>query len=83
MRGKDEDRPCNGTSTSAAKWAPDFGRFVEEELTAFLDTVRAAREKSSFKAVAGSDGSEDVHALLPLAESAWAAEEDSAEESDA
>jgi len=68
VRSEDEDRPCNGTSTSAAKWAPDFERSVEEALTAVLDTVRTAREKSGFKAVAGSDGSEDVHALLPLAE---------------
>ena len=62
---------------------PDFGRSVVEELTAVLDTVRTACEKSGFKAVAGSDGSEDVHALLPLAESAWAADWDTPEEDDA
>jgi hypothetical protein len=48
---------------------------VQREVLAFLRHVRAR--------VAGSDGSEDVHALLPLAESAGAADWDTPEEDEA
>ena len=48
---------------------------VQREVLAFLRRLRARG--------AGSDGSEDVHALLPLAESAWAADWDTPEEDEA
>ena len=48
---------------------------VQREVLAFLRHLRARG--------AGNDGSEDVHALLPLAESAWAADWDTAEEDEA
>lgn len=48
---------------------------VQREVLAFLRHLRARG--------AGSDGSEDVHALLPLAESAWAVDWDTPEEDEA
>ncbi len=48
---------------------------VQREVLAFLRYLRARG--------AGSDGSEDVHALLPLAESAWAVDWDTPEEDEA
>ncbi|MFM8733939.1 MAG: hypothetical protein ACKOC8_01895 [Pirellulales bacterium] len=48
---------------------------VQREVLAFLRHLRARG--------AGNDGSEDAHALLPLAESAWAADWDTAEEDEA
>ena len=48
---------------------------VQREVLAFLRHLRARG--------AGNDGSEDVHALLPPAESAWAADWDTAEEDEA
>ena len=48
---------------------------VQREVLAFLRHLRARG--------VGSDGSEDVHALLPLAESAWAADWDTPEEDEA
>ena len=48
---------------------------VQREVLAFLRRLRARG--------AGKDGNEDVHALLPLAESAWAADWDTPEENDA
>jgi len=48
---------------------------VQREVLAFLRRLRARG--------AGSDGSEDVHALLPLAESAWAVDWDTPEEDEA
>ena len=64
--------PITKSLTEELEHAPES---VQREVLAFLQHLRARG--------AGNDGSEDVHALLPLAESAWAAEEDSAEESDA
>ena len=48
---------------------------VQREVLAFLRHLRARG--------AGNDGSEEVHALLPLAESAWAADWDTPEEDEA
>ena len=48
---------------------------VQREVLAFLRHLRARG--------AGNDGSEDVHALLPLAESAWAVDWDTPEEDEA
>jgi hypothetical protein len=48
---------------------------VQREVLAFLRHLRARG--------AGSDGSEDVQALLPLAESAWAVDWDTPEEDEA
>jgi hypothetical protein len=48
---------------------------VQREVLAFLRHLRARG--------AGNDGSEDVHALLPLAKSAWAADWDTPEEDEA
>ena len=48
---------------------------VQREVLAFLRHLRARG--------VGSAGSEDVHALLPLAESAWAADWDTPEEDEA
>jgi len=48
---------------------------VQREVLAFLRYLRARG--------GGGDGSEDVHALLPLAESAWAADWDTPEEDEA
>jgi len=48
---------------------------VQREVLACLRHLRARG--------AGNDGSEDVHALLPLAESAWAVDWDTPEEDDA
>ena len=48
---------------------------VQREVLAFLRHLRARG--------AGNDGSEDAHALLPLAESAWAADWETAEEDQA
>ena len=48
---------------------------VQREELAFLRHLRARG--------AGNDGSEDVHALLPLAESAWAVDWDTPEEDEA
>ena len=48
---------------------------VQREVLAFLRHLRARG--------VGSDGSEDVHALLPLAESAWAVDWDTPEEDEA
>ena len=48
---------------------------VQREVLAFLRHLRARN--------AGNDGSEDVHALLPLSESAWAVDWDTPEEDEA
>jgi hypothetical protein len=48
---------------------------VQREVLSFLRSLRARN--------AGNDGSEDVHALLPLAESAWAVDWDTPEEDEA
>jgi hypothetical protein len=48
---------------------------VQREVLAFLRHVRAR--------VASADGSEDLHALLPLAESAWVSDWDTPEEDEA
>jgi hypothetical protein len=48
---------------------------VQREVLAFLRHLRVRG--------AGNDGSEDVHALLPLAESAWAVDWDTPEEDEA
>ena len=48
---------------------------VQRGVLAFLRHLRARG--------VGSDGSEGVHALLPLAESAWAADWDTPEEDEA
>jgi hypothetical protein len=48
---------------------------VQREVLAFLRHLRARP--------AGGDGNEDLHALLPLAESAWAADWDTPEEDEA
>jgi len=48
---------------------------VQREVLAFLRHMRTR--------LAGADGSEDVHALLPLAESAWASDWDTPEEDEA
>ena len=48
---------------------------VQREVLAFLRHLRARG--------AGSDGSEEVQALLPLAESAWAVDWDTPEEDEA
>ena len=48
---------------------------VQRKVLTFLRHLRASG--------VGNDGSEDVQALLPLAESAWAADWDTAEEDEA
>jgi uncharacterized protein (DUF2267 family) len=52
-----------------------FSESVQREVLTFLRHLRAR--------CAGSDGSEDAHALPPLTESAWAANWDTPEEDDA
>jgi hypothetical protein len=64
--------PITTSLVEELKHAPES---VQREVLAFPRHLRARG--------AGSDGSEDVHALLPLAESAWAADWDTPEEDDA
>ena len=64
--------PITKSLIEELKHAPES---VQREVLAFLRHLRARG--------AGNDGSEDVHALLPLAESAWAVDWDTPEEDDA
>ena len=64
--------PITKSLIEELKRAPES---VQREVLAFLRHLRTRD--------AGSDGSDDVHALLPLAESAWAVDWDTPEEDEA
>ena len=64
--------PITKSLIEALEHAPES---VQREVLAFLRHLRARG--------VGSDGSEDVHALLPPAESAWAVDWDTPEEDEA
>jgi hypothetical protein len=64
--------PITKSLIEELKHAPES---MQREVFAFLRQLRACG--------GGSDWSEDLHALLPLAESAWAADWDTPEEDEA